>query len=1015
MRLQDQQQTRRGTILPLLAVTCFALFGFVALSVDIGMLMIARTECQNAADTAALTGARTLDNDYPVGTSATAYDNKRLEAIAASKGGGTPSPANSTFLYYGGVKSNYLLNTNFTFNDSAVDKTEIGIYDYDAAITQTFQPKFPATGANPATKLTGSDGSVRPWTAVRVTVKGDQPTYFARLFGVNTMPMSAIATAVHRPRDISFALDFSGSMQFGSRASFPPGSGDSNGRVLGLLNPDTRYPRIGHYGRYDTGRQTTNPNNANAHPFHTTGGYVSGSGEFFSPNNHTTESSGGPPQVNDYYTYPTTNTAVSDPSLLKPAFNNTLPGGSTVQVCPISNAYALQNIAAGTMQGDRYPRRGGVRNASTDAAVYDDANNVNSWRHADQGAAQTVRHLLFTNGNSSLTSSNGRSVPTDRQVNYRGTDGNTYALSRDGGDGWRNYLDLAWERNGYDLDIPDYITSKDTTPDVQRTNELFSGYTLGPGYWGKTFFIWPPDPRWGKPDDPYRTPNGGSVQPSALNVPSHGLVKDTNGNWICDWRRRFFLKADGTAFNPQIDNINTSLFSGTAGGHVLNVTTPTNDTNSTTTGFRVNYAAVMQWLKTGPRTLPNNLRAGRILYYDAMPDDCTNPANDNERFWREYIDFVLGVTANRTWYNPAFCLAGTETSAWGTFSLQATLAFTPTNQRNNDLTTPRPNPKPYMCYSDTPNMPRAHFWFGPSSMLMFISTRGGFHGNKSWNWTAGTVREAQSWQLKAAIQSGIEDVRRNHPNDQVGMAFFAHSNFRTPRVGMGQQWDRLKAALFYPNTFITDVINENVREERPYDNGMNARLVGNIPNANGATDPNNGLAQAYNMFSPTTSLASGAGGRRGAAKIVIFETDGVPNSTQNWDFAANGFNSRYNWVDAGNNHGNGSATSMNEAYDVASQIAAPTTSSAPGFSLPNAPARIYSIAFGDLFSSTSSFRPTALTFLQTVQFRGNALASASTPLPTEQVITGDYTTRINNLRTGLERIFQNGVQVALVE
>ena len=22
----------------------------------------------------------------------------------------------------------------------------------------------------------------------------------------------------------------------------------------------------------------------------------------------------------------------------------------------------------------------------------------------------------------------------------------------------------------------------------------FNGYTQGPGYWGKTFFIWPPDP-----------------------------------------------------------------------------------------------------------------------------------------------------------------------------------------------------------------------------------------------------------------------------------------------------------------------------------------------------------------------------------------------------------------------------------------------------------------------------------------------------------------------------------------
>ena len=36
-------------------------------------------------------------------------------------------------------------------------------------------------------------------------------------------------------------------------------------------------------------------------------------------------------------------------------------------------------------------------------------------------------------------------------------------------------------------------------------------------------------------------------------------------------------------------------------------------------------------------------------------------------------------------------------------------------------------------------------------------------------------------------------------------------------------------------------------------------------------------------------------------------------------------------------------------------------------------------------------------------------------LPAEQVLTGSYTTRIANLRTGLERALQNGVQVTLIE
>src|SRR5262245_42422686 len=122
---------RRGTILPLLAVTCFALFGFIALAVDLGMMMVARSECQNAADTAALTGARILDNDVPDGVSLTAYNNKRPEAIAAATVG---------------VRANYLMQTTFAFNDAAVDKVEVGIYDYDTT-AQLFKPIFPAANS----------------------------------------------------------------------------------------------------------------------------------------------------------------------------------------------------------------------------------------------------------------------------------------------------------------------------------------------------------------------------------------------------------------------------------------------------------------------------------------------------------------------------------------------------------------------------------------------------------------------------------------------------------------------------------------------------------------------------------------------------------------------------------------------------------------------------------------------------------------------------------------------------
>lgn len=53
----DHAHGRQGTVLSLLALTMVALLGFLALAIDIGMLAIAKTQAQNAADLASLTAA----------------------------------------------------------------------------------------------------------------------------------------------------------------------------------------------------------------------------------------------------------------------------------------------------------------------------------------------------------------------------------------------------------------------------------------------------------------------------------------------------------------------------------------------------------------------------------------------------------------------------------------------------------------------------------------------------------------------------------------------------------------------------------------------------------------------------------------------------------------------------------------------------------------------------------------------------------------------------------------------
>src|SRR5262249_49359654 len=45
-----------------------------------------------------------------------------------------------------------------------------------------------------------------------------------------------------------------------------------------------------------------------------------------------------------------------------------------------------------------------------------------------------------------------------------------------------------------------------------------------------------------------------------------------------------------------------------------------------TEAYRVNYPAVLKWLKSGPQVLPPNLRAGRVVYYTSIPDDVDTTA-----------------------------------------------------------------------------------------------------------------------------------------------------------------------------------------------------------------------------------------------------------------------------------------------------------------------------------------------------------------------------------------------------
>lgn len=987
-----RRPTRRGTILPIIGVCLIAIFSFVALAVDLGMLAVARTQCQNAADVAALVGCRTLDNKQPENAS---YDSNRPAALAAAAGAVTGSP------YMAG-----------TLASAPAPTVRAGTYDYNTT-TQTF-----ATDFNNAPK------AGRSWTAMEVTVAVSQPTYFARLWGVTSMPSGARAVAVYRPRDVAFALDMTGSMAYSSTFN---NSGTH-------LNADPLAPAFGHYVSMQSKVVATKNE-------------TTSSKEAISRNNFTMTTPGGPPIVRDFYYDPVnaknpaeTTTLPADRTKLRSAFHAWSPpeteGDPTNYV---SQTYDFTGYNAFSPRDDANPK--GPTPAPDTFRTMTDGDGItyvgDRWRRADGSINKSD---TTWNTSSATTRAAGTAIDL---LGYKVSGGNVQTSGGSNITSEAQFRDLAWETYGYDLDIVKYRSARGSGAPLSSYTQTvpaadqFKGYSMGPGYWGKTFFVWPPDPR---------TPAG--------NPGDAGYKAG-------DWRRRYFDKM-GTvtatktgstttinygptaSMDPQADNsgyngsgsgsfegVNEALFN-TGSGMTLKAATgsqsistyntstkTTSNTTQTVDSYRINYAAVLRWIKSGPQVLPPNLRAGRLLYYSSIPNDVdtstgTTQERLDKRFWKEYIDYVIGYRYTTTtnlagvadsWSSAAQSLTGGDLSTWtgpsGSWPAQ----------------------RPYMRYSDSPARPRMHFWFGPLSMMDFIT-------NVNGNWLPGTCREAQCWQLKAGMNSVLDDIRNNHPNDAVGMAMFSYGSgslYRSIRVPTGQNFTALKNGLFFPRSLL-DEINDGDQtvEMRPYTDSFGSRGLGEIPNANGSTDPNTGLMLAYNLLSSSTSLPAEYGslrGRRGASKIVIFETDGVPNSYCSGTFNALGFNSYYSGLGNGGSPGNGVEPSMSTAVTVARQITKPMSASGTGgdsgLSLPNAPARVYPIAFGDLFdpvaSPSATFRATAQEFLADVGVAGGTLPSGSTSLPATQVITGSYQNRIDTLKTCLERIFQSGVSVSLVE
>jgi len=951
-----QQSRRRGAVLPMVTICLIALVGCVALAVDIGLIGDARAELQDHVDAAVLAAVRQLDGVTTASTIKTAAEDAARDTVKVNRMFGK------------------LLNEADLGAGGNVKNLQIGVYRYDASPgVQKFNTFFvpPNTGEN--------------YGAATMELQMDQPLFFARIFGFTKQTVSAKATAVHRPRDIAIILDFSGSMCFGSRNSLK--IGDTSGMYdtgsnfpRSSHNADPNFPRVGPWSVF--------PQGTVASPMVTLGPR-SDSTTTFAPSNLTFATLNGPPIVYDFTTKVGSDydkkawawgidppDPQTDPPTLPthPAIATYDPlslTNPTVMPAPIelSNQFHADWPLLSKF-GDKFP----LRRAATMALANLDGNP------ADFAAnAREYVNFMITN-HSSLPASDTRKFTT-------------LGAWSDGGTATKASVDdsdrhTGWENHGYGPD--------------------FKGYTMGPAYYGKTFYMWPPDPR---------TPNTG-------NPPGQGKASNTDGEpfyqWG-DWRKRFFFN-NGTT--TQINGtINNKLWNDDPDGVWR---TGGRHPNGTAVGtfYDINYNAVMQWIKSGPRVFPDSLRCGRMLYYDDLANttlpNSKSGVTANQRFWMEYIDFVIGAGH----YPRTDYLYGVNTS--NTFGGNTYGSGTdPIRIDSNSSNT-------YMRYDDIPIHPRAHMWFGPMTMVDFMSQYTGAFAVGGNGVTSGGVgmmpgacREAQTWQLKAGVQSALDDIEKNHPNDLTTLIHFSTiSQYNMPRHALSNKYGDVKKMLWFPYTidnggtarspsYYLAPGRESI-ELRAFTNsadGWGHVSGGIVPRADGGTAPDQGFKVAYNQFSSHASAPSqGGNGRIGANKLVIFETDGVPNRNSGGTITPNGANLSY----YGTNANIGTTTSTNdEAAGAAGVIAVVNDmrNTTNGFGVR---CKVHCIGFGDLLEPGAVGRANALTFLNNVQAAGGTPTPLQTVSP-EKVVIGNYIDRIELIKKAFRNIMQSDVQLSLIE
>lgn len=954
---------RRGSVLPMLAVTLTAMVSFVALAVDLGMLAIAKAQAQNAADLAALTAARTLSGDATVN-----YNQSTATSNAQAV-----------------LSYNQILGQSI---QSSQLQLSYGSYDYNQT-TQTFNANFPATNG-------------MPYSAVTATVaSNNSATAFGAIFGYQFLPnVTATATAVHRPRDIALVMDLSGSMRMGTCLGF-----DFYTSSRTTNNPDSIYPIFGHYSSASSSLQGPSTNQTSSY---------------------------------DNYTISPSNTTATNTSYTLTYVNGFYQNA----------AYAATLVRA----FDSY--------TSTDGG--------NTWTAPDAGALPQLppsTYLTMPGGDVPLFKSGSTSTYA---ATVKDVVGSTSANALWELDGYSAYVGGQLDTSGSG-NVPQVWTQAD------YSSRPFYGYTQGPGYYGITFFIWPPDPRAGaitstttlkkylsliglsnstdqttlasnwstwslsqlqswlqggstqggpyKPTGPYVTgsSNKAPIYYAVCRLYNRGYPAGSSyGAFTADWRVRFFGTSDNTVLFNSSGKLNTPG------------------------SYSINYSAILGWLNQSLNSsgqsvnpFPQQMRAGRIKYYSSIPTQITDSwpsyGSTDQRFWKEVIDYSLGfIQTGSSSYQDVSAIAGYGSDfKWGSASVNS----------------PPASPQ-YMSYTDTPYRPLLRYWFGPINMVDSLHNYN-MEGYSNYFWkTAGDTYEAPTYAAKQAYLAAVKTLQTNHPNDWFTTICYSSPNsssnssgrFNCVRSPLGPNYNYAQSALVFPFSTINSDGSANNTEITPYDADPSTGSIpssdfDDTPRPDGNTCFAMSLMLAYNQFATTTpsdstlrsyvtsspitfpSGMAGGMGRKGAQKVIIFETDGLANTSASATLVNAGsykyYKIRYDMnkptsseypsvnVSTINN-----STVVNQVYSLVQQLAS-------DYGTSRNPFRLYAIGFGPVFSGPDA--NSALQTLQTMQYYAGTQSSASTPLTSYQIITGTDAQMTTNMITAFTNILENGVQIALIK